>query len=387
MTTHKVDFSKLLPHGQIKSCVRDGALDMTSAYALPYAHCKPGLKNSHYMELPDRYELPLRIDVMLKIDSPAFHLEIGKGFASFGVYSQDNRRMDDICEPKMKINQFNGGITMNAFNEISLIYSYMEMQILVNGEERYYSKSEPYMKSRLLAEMNAEGFSIRIACDKNVKLTIASMKITEYIGIAPIIRPIKIESYAGAASNASGKTALKPTFEELLAALPQNMAAEVVSLDAWLRALKPVKFRRNIDIRSNKITYVASEYGFSYAIYPDGGMLYHQLQWYIITNRKPELWGRKDDRMEDLLNRIAETDPAFAERMFGNLYECVNGRPAGCLAKTAYEFNGRCKVFCHGSMRLKMNAQDFSDAKRFISAFNEMILEDAARALTIGNPD
>ena len=351
---------------------------MTATHALPYAHCKPGLKNNHYVELPKRYCLPLRIDLTVKIDAPALHLEIGGGFASFGVYRQDNRRLEDICEPKQKINQFNSHISMNEFNDISLIYGYKEMQILVNGEERYYSKTEPYMKSRMLAGMNNEGFIIRISSDKNVNMVIKSVKITEYIGIAMILRPLIYE--ADSVADNSLDADAKLSAGGCLSGLPEDITMAAEDLDIWLKALRPLKFSRRIMKGCDKITYVASDYGFSYAIYPSDDVLFHQMQWYIVTNKKPELWARKDDRMEDVLNRIARTDPEFAGRMFGNLYECINGRPAGCLAKTAYTFNGKRKITCHGTMKFKMNPSDFADVKRFIGAFNELLQEESTKA-------
>ena len=377
MTKHNVDIASLLPQGCVESNINGGTLNMTVTHALPYSNCKPGLVNRHYMELPERYSLPLRIDVIAKIDAPALHIEIGKGFASFGVYLRNNRRMEDICEPKQRINQFDSRIAINAFNEITMLYGYKEMQILVNGEERYYSNKEPYMKSRLLYEMNAERFAIRITCDKNVNLAVTSIDVTEYIGIAPIVRPLRfkpdMDVYDGADP---AKIGVKPSFENCIAGLPRELASEAANLDIWLRELKPLKFRRSIEKHGNKITYVASGYGFSYAVFIDGGVLFHQLQWYIITNKKPELWGRKEDRMEDVLNRLAVEDAGFAARMFGNLQECVNGRPAGCLAKTVYSFSGESKVTCHGSMRFKMSTADYADVKRFISAYNELLIEE-----------
>ena len=376
MIEHDIDFASLIPRGQIESSVRDGALNITVKHALPYSHCKPGLKNNHYMKLPQRYYLPLRLDITAKIDSPALHVEIGNGFASFGVFKQDNRRLDDICEPKQKINLFDGHIAMNEFNDISLIYGYKEMQILVNGEERFYSKTEPYMKSRLLAGMNDEGFDIRISSDKNVNLSVKSIKVTEYVGIAIILRPLTYEMEKTEVAETCASA--KPSVGGCISGLPRVMATEVENLDGWLKSLRPLKFNRRIEKDCNKISYVAPEYGFSYAIYPGDDVLYHQMQWYIVTNKKPELWGRKDDRMEDVLNYIAKTDPGFAERMYGNLYECINGRSAGCLAKTGYAFNGIRKITCHGSIRLKMSASDFNDARRFIGSFNELLQEEQA---------
>jgi len=164
----------------------------------------------------------------------------------------------------------------------------------------------------------------------------------------------------------------KPSFDNCIANLPTDLKDEIITLDEWLRKLKPVKFKRLIETHGNKITYVASDYGISYAIHPSYDVLFHTLQWYIITSGKPDTWHRKDNQMDAVLNRLAQTDPGFAQRMFDNLCECVGGFGPGCRAKTPYIFNGIRKITCHGKMRFKMTRQDFFDVKRFINAFNEM---------------
>jgi rubredoxin len=379
----------------------------------------------HYLELPVRYTLPLRFDITAKIDAPAMYIMIGNGHASFGTHWSDNRRLDDICEPNLKINNLDSHIAMNEFNEISIIYGYKEMQILIGGEERYYSKYEKYMKSRLLAEMNIKGFAIKICCDKNTSLVIKSINVTEYIGMAKILHQPKVEeetadiiqtaispaaqaeqtasarkaqavqtaaaSAAAATPNTETKQVPaqaaqpeKPSFDGCISDLPDDLKTAITDLDIWLKALRPLKFKRQLEKNGHKITYLASEYGFSYAIYPSYDVLYHTLQWYIVTNRKPEYWQRKANRMEDVLEYIARGDSDFARRMFANLEECIGGYGPGCLAKTPYKFEGVKKICCHGKMYFKMTVSDFNDVKRFIGALNEIItaeIEDNAKGI------
>ena len=76
--------------------------------------------------------------------------------------------------------------------------------------------------------------------------------------------------------------------------------------------------------------------------------------------------------MEEVLNRLAKDDPAFADRMFDNLTECVGGFGPGCLAKTPYSFNGKKKITCHGKLRFDMSVQGFRDVKKFITTVNEL---------------
>ena len=365
MTEHSIDLAMLKLNGHALAQMRDGSLCMTVTRANPLNHCKPGIRCVHYAQVPGRYRLPLRIDVTAKIDVPSLYVMLGEGHANFGVHS-DNRRLDDICEPQNKINYFNSRIPMNEFVHITLIYDLKEMQILIDGEERYYSKREKYMKSPMFGGMNDDGFPLKISCAKRTNLEIRSIHVTEYDDTAGIIHILDPKE------DKPVPPTEKPTFESCLSGLPDALRAAVIDMDSWLRSLRPIKFKRQIDKNGEKISYVASEQGFSYAIHPSGSVLYHTLQWYILTQGKPETWGRKADRMEDTLHHLAQSDPAFALRMFHNLQECVGGYGPGCLAKTPYTFAGEKVIACHGKMFFTMNLSEFEDVKRFISAVNEI---------------
>ncbi len=365
MTEHNIDLSMLKTHGHALTEVREGVLWLTVTHANPLNHCKPGIKCVHYAEIPGRYHLPLRIDVTAKIDVPSLYIMLGEGHANFGVHF-DNRRLDDICEPQNKINHFNSRIPMNEFTNITLIYDLKEMQILIDGEERYYSKREKYMKSPLFKEMNKEGFPLKISCVKRTNLEIQSIRITEYDGTAGIIHTIDPQE------DRFVPPTEKLTFESCLLRLPDALRSAVVDIDGWLRMIRPMKFKRQIDKNGEKITYVASEQGFSYALHISGDVMYHTLQWYILTQGKPDTWGRKADRMEDTLSHLEKTDPTFTQRMFHNLYECVGGYGTGCLARTSYTFAGEKIIACHGKVFFNMNLSEFDDVKRFIGAVNEI---------------
>ncbi|HYF82487.1 MAG TPA: hypothetical protein VEB00_05610, partial [Clostridia bacterium] len=127
-----------------------------------------------------------------------------------------------------------------------------------------------------------------------------------------------------------------------------------------------------------KITYVSSDYGFSYAIYLSNDIFDHSLQWYIITNGKPETWHRKADMMEVTLNRLAYKTPDFAKRMFSNLDECV-GCYKNCLAKTQYQLHDKQKSVCHGKLKFKMSASGFEDVRAFIEEINLLVQETLNR--------
>lgn len=195
-------------------------------------------------------------------------------------------------------------MAMNEFTEISVLYDLKEMQILIDGEERYYSNNERYMKSRAFSEMNQDGCELKIACDKLVNLCIKSVTVTEYDETCGISHS-GMELLIAPAKNMAIAPGEKPTFEKCISLLPEYFQSEIVKNDEYLRALKPLKFKRQIEKNGNKITYVASDYGVSYAIYLSNDLFDHSLQWYLFTQGKPETWHRKADMMEETLSRLA----------------------------------------------------------------------------------
>lgn len=374
MQKHEIDLNSFLPKGQVVTAIKDNMLYMTTTSAIPTARFEKDLSINSYIALPNPYKLPLRIDVTVKIDSPGLYLLLGNGHINFGTPWSDNRRFDDICEPQRKTKFFHNYIKMNEYVDISLIYDLKEMQILVNGEERYYSTKEKYMKSALFSKMNTSGFIFRIACDKRIDLYIKSVCITEYDETAGIVCS-EGEMPAAISANDAILHGEKPTFETCISSLPKDIIKEIINTDAWLRKLTPMKFKRQLEKHGNKITYIASDYGFSYAIYPSNDVMYHTLQWYIITSSKPEFWHRKADRMEDTLDWLVKTNPEFAQRMFFNLDDCI-GCGSNCAVKTLYKFAGKQNIACHGKMRFKMCISDFEDVRAFISSVNDLNAEN-----------
>ncbi len=365
MITHNIDLTQITPHGQTALAVKDGILNMTVNHSNPLNHCKPGIRCLHYAEIPGLFRLPFRIDIAVNIDVPALYIMPGEGHVNFGVHF-DNRRLDDICEPQNKINHFDSHIIFNEYNEVSLIYDLKEMQILINGEERFYSNKEKYMKSPLLKSMNEDGFPLKISCTKHTHAKIKSICVTQYDSTARILHtrdPLE-DKYVIPAE--------KPTFDNCILGLPKTLRDKVSDMDEWLLSLRPMRFRRQVDKRGEKISYVASEQGFSYSVHISKNTLFHTLQWYILTGSK-KTWGqRKANRMEETLNFLAQSDPNYANRMFNKLYECVGGYGPGCVARTPYTFSGKKIIACHGKMVFNMNISEFDDAKRFISAVNEL---------------
>jgi hypothetical protein len=369
---HNVDLASFLTKGEAVCEYRDNLLYMTTNRSIPTQRFDAEhLSINSYIYLSDKYKLPLRVDMTVKIDAPGLYLLLGKGHINFGTLCSDNRRMDDIVAPTRKTMQFHNHINMNEFTDITLLYDLKEMQIMINGEERYYSKKEKYMKSPTFNEMNEDGFELKIACDKLTNLCVKSLDVTEYNDTCGIIHS-EVELPAATMKNEVIAPGEKPTFEKCISLLPAYIQSEIENMDEYLKSLKPLKFKRNIEKNGNKITYVASDYGLSYAIYLSNDIFDHSLQWYIVTSGKPETWHRKADMMEETLSRLANTSPAFAERMFYSLDDCV-GCYKNCLAKTKYQFCEKRKMVCHGKLKFKMSASGFEDVRTFIEEVNRLV--------------
>ncbi len=375
MKKTNIDLKLLLSKGHVVTKTINEALYITTPKRLSTKFENKNMSLDSYVYTPDTYRLPLRIDLSVKIDSPGLFLLLGNGHLNFGTPWSDNRRIDDIIEPNCKPRFFHNHIPMDEFVDISVIYGFTNMQILVNGEERYYSEKEKYMKSKLLKEFNHNGFELKIACTKRTDMYIKALSITEYDELPAIVRTA-IDLPKPWTSNEAIAAGQKPKFDSCISMLPSEIQDEIVSMDTFLRSLRPMKFKRQLEKYGNKITYLASEYGFSYAIYPSNDVMYHSLCWYIITNSKPEFWHRKADMMEMTLNKLAETSPEFAERMFINLNECI-ACISGCTVKTLYGFNGKKKLTCHGIMEFKMCVSDFKDVRIFINTVNRLLIEES----------
>lgn len=372
MKKHDVDISSLSLNGYVITEIENDILNVVTTKRLSTKFEDKNMALNSYVYTPNTYRLPLRIDLSIKVDSPGLFLCLGNGHINFGTPWSDNRRIDDIIEPNCKPRFFHNHIPMNEFVDISIIYGFTAMQILVNGEERFYSEKEKYMKSKLLQELNSKGFILKMTCTKRTNLYIKSLSITEY-DEAPQIVHSNADLPQPWTSNEAVAAGQKPTFESCISLLSSEIRDEIIKTDGFLRSLRPMKFKRQLEKHGNKITYLASEYGFSYGVFPSNDVMYHSLCWYILTNSKPEFWHRKADMMEMTLNKLAETSPNFAERMFSNLTECIACCP--CSVKTLYEFNSKKKLACHGIMEFKMCVSDFEDVRTFINTINQLLIQ------------
>ncbi len=370
MNTYQVDLNTLTANGHILMNIVDEMCQITTTRRVSTNFEYKHLPFDTYIAVPKEYKLPFQIDVTFKIDTPELYLLIGNGHLTFGSFWSDNRRLDDIIVPNYKPNVFHNQIPFNEFVKITVIYANQFMEVRVNNEVRYYSTKERYMTPSVRKEYGDRSFPIKISCSKHAKLIMKDITITEYEeDIMPDSKYYVLPSPI--TRNEAVPLHEKPTLESCISLLPSLLKEEIIKTDTFLRALKPMKFKRQIEKSGNKISYLSSDYGFSYHIYPSNDTLYHSFSWYIITNGKPEQWHRKTDHMVLTLTKIAETNCNFAEKLFGNLKECIGCCP--CIVKTPYEFHGTKKISCHGLMEFKMHPSDFEDVRIFIKTVNELI--------------
>lgn len=326
----------------------------------------------HSIRLPDKYHIPFRLDMTIMIDFPALLLLVGDGHIAFAT--SDNHKIEDIAKSTGKPNQdnclFDNKLPFGEYVDISVIWNFNEMQILIGGKERFYSCKLPYMKVGNLNELNLEGFGIGLTLCKGSTLSIKSITVTEYDDKVPVDHGIIKETSLQKVIAESPK----PTFESVMSNLPLEYKSELLKMDDFLKTLKLLKFKRTIDKRGEKITYVASNFGVSYAINVFEDQLYHSFSWYIVSSGKPETWHRKADYMEEVLSEISKTDIHFANRIFYALNDCVGCYGSRCLAKTRYEFNGQKRLTCHGRVMLRMCHEDFHDAREFFRHLSALIV-------------
>ncbi len=365
-----INLKELQPVGNIKSQILENdILSMTTTRAIHnvgYNIVRDRILS--YMKIPGKFRLPMKIDIKCSIDMPEILLFIGLGHVTIGSPWMENRRIEDISEQRSKPFIYDNHIPYNESVDISVIYNLKEMQILINGEERYYSVKERYMKSKSFPEQNKLGFELGITCTKRAKLDIESISVTQYEDKVPLIHDIKenIEEL-----DKSFLTEQKPTFDSCIENLPTDIKEEIIKTDKFLKSLKNLKFKRILEKHGNKITYVESNIGISYALYLSGNIMHHSIQYYVISNCKPEFWHRKSNGMESVLNEIEKTNPLLAERIFYNLNECIGCGPS-CMVRTPYTYKSQTKASCHGQFFFKMSISDFEDIRAFFNELNVM---------------
>ena len=376
MKNHNINFLDMEPHGKANIGITDDIATLWTMHSISGQHKLNPAYKQHYISLPGKYRLPVRIDMTIKLDYPAFALRIGEGHVYFASgHDTDFYKVRDIADPDAKPSRdnfsFDNRLPFGEYVHISVIFNPNEMQVWIGGEERFYSRNQPYMKKKkfdVISGLNAEGFELGFAVTKHSILCIREISITQYDDAIQIIRG----DFELPDPKAPKPEKVKPSYENTIGKVSPNFQTEVMEMDSFFKSLRSMKFKRIVDKSGYKITYVASDAGISYTIVASGAESWHHFGWYGVYNGPVETWHRRADYMDEILAKIASADERLAERVFDALVDC-----AGCyqngLCKTLYTFNGKKKLNCHGRVMLRMNHEDFEDVRTFFQHLNTLL--------------
>lgn len=371
MILHNIDLKTFQKQGQVEVFEQQDGIEITTNITINDHFNSFTDPITHYIYFPEKYELPLKIDLTVKIDSPTLYVLLGKGHINFNSCWTDNRRISDIAAPNLKPINFNNEMPVNADVDISILYGLNFMQIMINGEERYYTQKSAYMKKDLIKDLNENGLELRLMCSKRTRVLIKKVTVTEYeIG----------EDFANQHNFYEppllgvDKT-VKSDFETCISCLSMDIQDKIIEVDKYLLSHKKLGMKRKIEgsYKAGRITYT-SKTGFSYVLIINKNVMYHYFWWYIVSNYKYEnkYGGRKNDLTEQTLMLLQERSPELAKILFDLYISCYSCYP-GCVARTLYEFGGNKKMTCHGKLRFKMVENDFDYVISMMEVIEELI--------------
>jgi len=379
MREQKFDFTQVESCGKVTVEAKNGALIIRDTLRQNTRFYQKKEPIFSYVQLPGRFKIPLRIDMTVNMNAPTIYLMLGRGHLNFGSF-MDNRCIGDVVEPDMKTRSFYNQIAINEDVKISVLYSEKFMQIIVNGEIRWFSKKEKYMKSEDFSGLNEDGFALKIATDKHVCLCVKSLTVTEFN--RDELMPISLED--GRQISELPPTILsidkkaKSDFEECISQLSPKIAAEIRLTNDYLLNTKELKIKRKIEGTSKacKINYV-SAHGFSYAVHVGENAMNHFFWWYMVSNYKFEgkFMGRKNDLTAETFERLEQLSLDIAKQLFSYYAECA-GCGTGCSVKTIYELGGKKKAVCHGKMDMNMRIATFAEVRLMLDIIREIISND-----------
>ena len=355
MIIHQIPLESFIPHGKVTVSIENNELHMIG-----------GIDYGAYIALPDKFKLPFRIDMTAKIDSPALILRIGDGYINLNTGGMDNRRMISIIggETKPNIHKFDNMVPLNEYFDVSVIYGRKAMQLIINGEERYFNKKDIYMKSPSVDTDFKDGFEFKIACHKRTEVLIKSLTITEYDD-EPDFPVLPREDFIYSPCLTSSE---KPTLDDCIQELTQDLKDKIYDMDKYLRSLK---FKRIVEggYPESKITYILPKV-ISYKIKISHNLLTH---WTMLLNGN-----YIGDFNSEILSKLAETDSGFADEIFFRMNDCTrcNGKGTGgpgCMNYNLIEYNGKKKINCAFTVKFKMIPSDFADVKKLINAVIALI--------------
>jgi hypothetical protein len=193
-----------------------------------------------------------------------------------------------------------------------------------------------------------------------------------------IIKSVSVTEYENNEPDTPAEIATLPelsSFEWYLKSLPNELQDEVIKIDEYLlKDMKSsLKFKKSIDKYGN-VTYV-SPCGFQYKMRKygeqheanehDAGQL--ETSW--IKN-----WAKEAEHTPDytalMLNKLAETSPEFADKMFSKLKGCTK---TTCNRNAVVEYNGESKQTCSSTIMFTWFPLEFKDIRKVIAAASEVM--------------
>ena len=162
------------------------------------------------------------------------------------------------------------------------------------------------------------------------------------------------------------------SFQSILASLPKDLQRGIMEMDAFVKSLRPLKFKRTVDKR--KINYVSPDYGVSYAILPTDTKPTQHFGWYFLHDKETKTWFRKTDYFVDTLAEIAKTNSESANRIFNSINTCTlcKGNPCSTIS---YSYEGEDKLACYGRIVLPLCENSFADVQNFFQCLNALLTQ------------
>jgi hypothetical protein len=330
-----------------------------------------GIKKQKFAAIPDKFKLPFRIDMTLKANSSDFKLLIGNGGVHFSSpinHSGGGIRRYDILTGKEEPTKsdYENDVPLNEYVDLSVIYGNKITWVEINNKYCYSTRKAPYISILdNLPEEFVNGLDFAVSCGRDVALTIKSLTVTEYENDEPNI-------YAEIANQPE----FSP-FEWYLKSLPHELRDEVIKTDEFLlKDMKSsLKFKKSIDKYGNVIyispcgfQFKMRKYGMSeqLEINPhDSGQL--ETGW--IKN-----WTKKSDLTPDytsrIFNRLNESSPEFADKMFSQIKSCNNTK---CNRNSIIEYKGESKQTCSSTIKFTWLSSEFENIRKVVSAANEVV--------------
>jgi len=362
MKIHNIPLESIIPKKNVKSKIVDGVLHAPAEQSQMH-------KNWHYFTIPNKYKLPFRIDMTADLQyirhnqlTTRLKIYVGKGRVYFNgghtscddIFTSTNN--SSTGDNKVASYILNNEIPEKGYVDISINFGSDMMWVSVDGEYCYASNKLPYIK---LLQENAvpgefvDGVGIALGVGTDTMMRLKSFAVNEYEDNSQLQTPEKLLALPELSE-----------FELFVSGLPLKIHESVRQLDEFLlNDMKNLKFKRSID-KTNHLFYSAS-CGFQYTIRELGVEGKHETRW-VQSAKKPDLTNK-------VIERLNESSPEFAEKMFGKLQVCSPTHKPTCARRTEVLLNGESKNVCMSKIQHEMLPETFEDVKTYIAVICEVV--------------